>query len=27
MPKYSENIFWALIKDFKKKYEKCWYNM
>jgi hypothetical protein len=22
MPKYTENIFWSLIKDFKEKYEK-----
>jgi hypothetical protein len=21
-PNYTENIFWALIKDFKEKYEK-----
>ncbi len=26
-PKYTENIFWAFIKDFKEKYQKCWYNM
>lgn len=24
---YTENIFWALIKDFKEKYEKIWYSM
>ncbi|MDR2411654.1 MAG: hypothetical protein LBD88_03650 [Candidatus Peribacteria bacterium] len=22
-PKFTENIFWALIKDFRKKYESC----
>ncbi len=27
IPKYTENIFWALLKDFREKYEKCWYNM
>lgn len=27
MPKYTENIFWSLIKDFRKKYESSWYNM
>lgn len=27
MPKYTENIFWALIKDFKEKYENWWYSM
>lgn len=27
MPKYTENIFWALIKDFREKYESSWYNM
>lgn len=27
IPKYVENIFWSLIKDFKEKYEKIWYNM
>lgn len=27
IPKYVENIFWALIKDFKEKYEKDWYCM
>lgn len=26
-PKYVENTFWALIKDFKEKYEKTGYNM
>jgi len=26
-PKYTENIFWALIKDFREKYEKDWYSM
>lgn len=24
-PKYTENMFWALIKDFREKYEKDWY--
>jgi len=27
IPKFVENIFWALIKDFREKYEECWYNM
>jgi hypothetical protein len=27
LPKFVENIFWALIKDFKEKYEKIGYNM
>lgn len=27
MPKYTDNIFWALVKDFKEKYEKNEYNM
>lgn len=27
MPKYTENIFWSFIKDFKNKYEKNWYDM
>ncbi len=27
IPWYVENIFWALIKDFKEKYESCWYSM
>lgn len=27
IPKFVENIFWALIKDFKDKYEKDWYSM
>lgn len=26
-PKYTENIFWSLIKDFREKYEKDWYSM
>jgi len=26
-PKFVENTFWALIKDFREKYEKCWYSM
>lgn len=26
-PKYTENIFWSLIQDFKNKYEKIWYSM
>ncbi len=26
-PKYTENLFWAFIKDFREKYEKTWYNM
>ena len=25
-PNYTENIFWALLKDFKEKYEKLGYN-
>ena len=24
-PKYTENMFWALIKDFREKYEHKWY--
>lgn len=24
---YTQNIFWALIKDFREKYEATWYNM
>ncbi len=27
IPKYTENIFWALVKDFQEKYKNCWYNM
>ncbi len=27
LPKYTENIFWSLIKDFREKYEKDWYSM
>ena len=27
IPKYTENIFWSLIRDFKNKYEKIWYAM
>lgn len=27
IPKYTENIFWSLIKDFREKYEKNWYSM
>jgi len=27
IPKYTENIFWALIKDFQEKYKKTGYNM
>ena len=27
IPKFTENIFWALCKDFREKYEKCWYSM
>lgn len=27
MPKYTENIFWSLIKDFREKHEKNWYSM
>ncbi len=27
IPEYTENIFWALIKDFRKKYEKEGYSM
>ena len=27
IPKYTENIFWALCKDFKEKYEDCDYSM
>ncbi len=26
-PKFVENTFWALIKDFMEKYEKDWYSM
>lgn len=26
-PKYTENMFWALIKDFREKYEAGWYTM
>jgi len=26
-PKYTENMFWALIKDFREKYEKDGYSM
>lgn len=26
-PKYVENIFWSLIKDFNEKYKKSWYKM
>lgn len=26
-PKFTENIFWAFIKDFREKYEKDWYSM
>lgn len=26
-PKYTENLFWAFIKDFREKYEETWYNM
>ena len=26
-PLYTENIFWAFIKDFKEKYEKIGYSM
>lgn len=25
--KYTENIFWSMIKDFKEKYEDIWYSM
>jgi len=27
MPKYTENIFWSLIKDFREKYEELGYSM
>jgi len=27
LPNYTENIFWALIKDFKEKYKNWYYNM
>jgi len=27
IPKFVENTFFALIKDFREKYEKDWYNM
>lgn len=27
LPDYVENIFWALVKDFKEKYESCGYSM
>jgi tRNA 2-thiocytidine biosynthesis protein TtcA len=27
IPKFVENTFWALIKDFREKYEKDWYTM
>ena len=27
IPKFTENIFWALVKDFQEKYKKTWYNM
>ncbi len=27
IPEYTENIFWAFIKDFRAKYEKTGYNM
>jgi hypothetical protein len=27
MPKYTDNIFWSFIKDFREKYEKKWYSM
>lgn len=27
MTNFVENIFWALIKDFREKFEKTWYNM
>ncbi|MDR3151197.1 MAG: hypothetical protein LBU14_06640 [Candidatus Peribacteria bacterium] len=26
-PKFTENIFWALIRDFREKYESIGYNM
>ena len=26
-PKYTENIFWSLIRDFREKYEDIWYSM
>lgn len=27
LPDFVENSFWALIKDFREKYEKIWYSM
>ena len=27
IPKFTENVFWALCKDFREKYEKCDYSM
>jgi tRNA 2-thiocytidine biosynthesis protein TtcA len=27
LPNYTENIFWSLIKDFKKKYKNWYYNI
>lgn len=27
LPNFVENTFWALIKDFREKYEKVWYSM
>jgi len=27
LPNYVKNIFWSLIKDFREKYEKNWYDM
>jgi len=27
IPYYTENIFWSLVKDFREKYEKIWYDM
>ncbi len=27
LPNYTENMFWAFIKDFRQKYEKDWYSM
>lgn len=26
-PKYTENIFWSLVRDFDKKYKDIWYSM
>ena len=26
-PKYTENIFWSFIKDFREKYEDMGYSM